>query len=121
MIKKNQKKNSTEFKKPLYLVFISSFLIKYLHQAIVSSLCIKFLRQVIVSSLRNKSLYQVFMSSFCYQFFISSNCIKSSYPVVVSRLKDWLNKRCRKTVLKSSRCFVIMQPYFSFKAKKYLF
>ena len=87
-------------------------------------LYIKFSCQVLIL----KSFHQDFVQSFhiksLYQVFVSSLCIKSSYQVFVSSLRiksKWWNKHFSETMLRSSRCFVILLLCFSLGVKKYLF
>ena len=74
-------------------------------------LYIKFSCQVLIL----KSFHQDFVQSFqiksLYQAFVSSLCIKSK----------WWKKHFSETMLRSTRCFVILLLCFSLGVKKYLF
>ena len=105
-IKKRKKKWKEEFYKT--------------HQGI----CLKTLYQVFMSSLDIKVFPSRLCIKFSYQVFVSSLCIKSLYQVFVSSLRiksKWWNKHFSETMLRSSRCFVILLLCFSLGVKKYLF
>ena len=77
-----------------------------------------------ISSFQVKSWYWSLSIKTLYKVFISSLCIKSLYQVFVSSLRiksKWWNKHCSVTMLRSSRCFVILLLCFSLGVKKYLF
>ena len=77
-----------------------------------------------ISSFQVKSWYWSLSIKTLYKVFISSLCIKSSYQVFVSSLRiksKWWNKHFSETMLRSSRCFVILLLCFSLGVKKYLF
>ena len=121
-IMKRKKKWKEEFYK-----MHQGICLKSSYKVFMSSLHIKFSCQVLML----KSLYQVFVSRLqiksiksLYQVYVSSLRIKSSYQVFVSSLRiksKWWNKYLSKTMLRSSRCFVILLLCFSLGVKKYLF